>query len=478
MLIINIIMLCWYFYFVNADFASDIVKLKQYQSSHYHLTTHAPFPVQIGTGYDVTTGKQLLPVMLMTYNDSYIPYQVNITNEIHNTTTTTNYNNYVDYLSSISNYYMSSPSSVFANDYPSFSSNFLLNKYKIIITTHKIDLFHLSLKDIPLMINPITQQIIDTYLPNTYNYQVYKLFILNFGTHVIVKADAGCKFEQFIQSFQCNMLGSIDLNSNAALYLAKEIYANQYQHQQFTGKFLQYTKASIVNMYGGDPELVNSGDWSRRIDTCAKYPVITSLSLKPITDFIRNTTIKTNLQKAITAYVQEYSNTIHQIQSNQLIQPIKMSFVGSLIGKMPNIPIQKESIQVITKNTNFDLINNTSVHGPIVPINILKPDQLIWFNLFYCIRHNATHYKTIVDKNRLRSIDMTLIKTGSYRTRIDKEEGEIVNVGCSKALYSIRSKFGWAMEYIIEGYCCSQCIQTTKPNKYGLQYTGCQCNGI
>src|SRR5579872_1136937 len=112
---VNIIMLCWCFYFVNADFNSDIAKLKQYQLSHYHLTTHAPFPVQIGTGYDITTGKQLLPVILMTYNETFIPQQVTITNEIRNVTTITNYNNYIDYLNSISNYYASSPASVFAN---------------------------------------------------------------------------------------------------------------------------------------------------------------------------------------------------------------------------------------------------------------------------------------------------------------------------------------------------------------------------
>lgn len=461
-----------------------------------HIPSNA-FHCLIGTGYDITNGEQLLPFLNMTYDDPHnifrsdtgklylIPDKVTLIINPSNKSNTMIFENGLDYLNYLPLTYSYAPATLFNKDPNSISNfEFEFNKYKVTLVTHQHDILTLKVKDDH--IDNFVQSLITKYLPLTYDYAIYKQFIINFGTDVILEASIGCKFEMTVQIFQCNVLNGIDLNSNAALYLYKAIYSNEYQKKNFSGNFLKYSKASTVSMMGGDPILINTTDWSKRLQTCSDYPVITNLKLKPITDFIASSTIKLNLQQAINTYKNEKQQLITQAKTKYMesIQnnPLAISFVGTL--KQRYYYNNNTYRTTITSIMNFNPKEKESISTEISPTDSMKPLITIYapkHNSFHCTRYNSTHIQATVDKNRITQFNNNY---GSHANvlgfDIIVEKGELVSAGCSHAIYKkkLDTLHSTAVIDIIHGYCCTQCVQITSPARFGLSYNGCQCAGI
>lgn len=203
-----------------------------------------------------------------------------------------------------------------------------------------------------LRIIPFVQHAIDS-LPAEYDPVLYNLFIQYWGTAVVMSGSSGGMAQQSVMIKDC--FGGLDLSSQSALYLMKDFYPYQYQHINMDAGFAQHSRASMIDIYGGNPQYFNPNQWIQRVTSMDDHPVLVDVVMKPITDFITSATIKANMQKAIDQYYNDGITKIAHYKQTYDKQPKNIfeyfvwgdgqpnSNKGYVVGHMSNVPINKKA---------------------------------------------------------------------------------------------------------------------------------------
>lgn len=192
-----------------------------------------------------------------------------------------------------------------------------------------------------LKIIPFVQHAIDS-LPAEYDPILYNMFIQYWGTSVVVSGSSGGIAEQTVMVKDC--FGGLNLLDQAPLYFWKDYYPYQYQNFHMDSSFAQYSRGSVYDVYGGDPQFYQPTQWDARVKSMDDMPVLTNVVVRPITDFVQNPTIKSNLQRAIDNYYEIGTTKITQFRESFYGQPkIVHTFYGINTGGQivgyPNVAI-------------------------------------------------------------------------------------------------------------------------------------------
>jgi len=141
------------------------------------------------------------------------------------------------------------------------------------------------------------------YLPKKYegNEDIYNLFLDYWGTTIVLNGAIGGLAEQITNIKECYYgQNAFNLNDQATLTMLKNLYAKQYADVNYAASYLQYSKANILEIYGGNPIIVD--DWEARLKSFDEYPVFVNVTIVSILDFIDNDAIKFNVEMAIFNY--------------------------------------------------------------------------------------------------------------------------------------------------------------------------------
>lgn len=306
-----------------------------------------PLSVLIGVGWDPIQGQIKLPFLQMSYTQNkyytsktgkqyHIPDEVSLkeNNISHQNRITNIYKTIDQYLNNIDpnrTTIYSGTLGLPVNDIPYFLHFFDNGQSIISSTTEYRSNFNLDLTDTQIII-PSVQQAINS-LPKVYDSYLYNLFIEYWGTSIVLSGVAGGLGQQTVMMKQC--FGGIDFSSQSELYMLKQLYAKEYSHVNLAAGFEQYSKASIIDMYGGNPQYFDPKDWQTRVNSFDDNPVLTQVIVKPITEYITDPIIKANMIKAIDEY---YTNGINEINKykedyyNNIYGPKKYDYVAFLRG--------------------------------------------------------------------------------------------------------------------------------------------------
>lgn len=440
-------------------------------------------PIKLGTGWDPIDGSIKLPFFKLTYLQNKfqvikgikyrIPDQVAVSIGNINTYTVTNntYTTLDQYLSkmdpsrtNVSSGQLSLPIDMI----PELFKFFDTGHSNIVTVIETIKAYNMKFDNInKLEISPFTQSAIDS-LPAVYDKELYSLFINYWGTQVVVNADAGGIAEQTVMIKSC--FGGIDASSQAALYMMHTFNPEQYSNVSFQAGFQQYSRASIIDIYGGDPKYVNLSDWKLRVSTMDMYPVITNVQTRPITDFIINKTIKANLLKAIS---DKYA------EGNTRIAKYKQEYLNSLKGGrlVTYVGVLQASNNILSTQ---QMTLNGGTGAPIPKSAWSKWTPTSDYEGFYCIRSTDSTIRSGVDYTFMASVmaKENPYGFGSAKWSAITPNGVDTGFGCSASAYSIDTghmtsiaPFG---SYTIVGYCCMDCIPDIRCDKYCHLY-GCGC---
>ena len=401
-----------------------------------------PLPVLVGVGWDPVLGQIRLPFLEMSYNNKnifvsnndiqyLIPDQINFTvknisfNYERHVDTFENIYDYVNYLNlnrtNITSGLLSLP--IEAGEY--LVSYFGQGDNNIYLVTEIHHAYQLELLDVNnLQIIPSVQDAINS-LPLEYNDTIYSEFINYWGTDIVISGFAGGLAQQTSMVRIC--YGGLNLDDTVELSLLKGLYAAQYQNVNFQSGFTQYSSASIINMYGGNPIYVQPANWSQRMESFEDYPVLTEVITVPITNFIQNLTIKANLLKAIELYL---NNETHS--RNNLIQ----NWIDSINGPR-NINWVPAYLAPPTTNYAGQLV----AFGGYEKIYSLGKNQNTG-GLIYCARDNNGSIYTVDNAS------------GDIQIR----QGESVRQGCSYTQWYDPPAQGESYGITFRNYCCQGCI--------------------
>jgi len=201
---------------------------------------------------------------------------------------------------------------IFAKDLGSQSyllANFGGGYQSMTVVTNTNYAYYLEYQDdynnIPLL--PEIQKAIN-YLPEEYDEELYNLFIEYWGLFIVINGYAGGMAQQITNIKECYYTSGINMEDQAQLMMLKNLWATEYEHQQYTASYLQYSKADLIELYGGDPT-INSTNYDQRILTYdSQYTVLVNITVVPITNFINNKKKRDNLQQAINNYIKTENN--------------------------------------------------------------------------------------------------------------------------------------------------------------------------
>lgn len=427
-------------------------------------------PTKIGSGWDPITAEIKLPIFKYTYskNTTYItksgklfhvPDQFSINHhELRKETNTKIYSNIDEYLNAkqnqktIASSIMSIPVEMIRDIFHFFG----FGSNQIVSVSEYATIMKLSFDHLNLTISDYVNKIIQK-LPIEYNEDLYMLFIKYFGTQVIIDGSIGAVGMQTVMIKKC--FGNIALNNEAAYYLLKTFYPMQYSHITMNSSFMQYSKVSVIDIYGGNPTIVDPSKWQDRLNTVDDYPVFTHINVVPITNFIHNTTIKNNLEKAIEKYLSTSKNKIDAYQKEYLDSTNTAKYVEF-------IPTTKSGDIIVDDR-------QTSILNPNRIIYYKKPGAFGYslFSMFGCYRLNVSHIQSVVDPLLIQGNDPQ-IKGWDIRVDIPMSEA-VANGGCAVSQYTFtRADSGFG---VVLGYCCIDCIPDIICNDQSCYFKNCKC---
>ncbi|HLX53819.1 MAG TPA: MAC/perforin domain-containing protein, partial [Aquella sp.] len=257
------------------------------------------FKAKLGTGWDPIKAEIKLPFFKLTYDNKnsytynltehFVADQVNIKAIAHNPS---EYNIRRDLYFTVDEYLSqtdparsdiaSGTLSIPLDIIPDLFRFFDTGRSHIISTIENVLLLDMKFKNVSdLEIHPFTLRAINS-LPSTYDADVYSLFIEYWGTQIVIGGIAGGTLEQTVMTKNC--FGGIDVGSQASLYLLKQFHPKEYSNVNIDARFQQYSRANIINVWGGNPALVSPADWTKRMLTLPDYPVLTHVNVVPITN--------------------------------------------------------------------------------------------------------------------------------------------------------------------------------------------------
>jgi len=440
--------------------------------------------VKLGTGWDPVKGEIKLPFFELTYTQNkvhiyngtkyQIPDQVTFSpgNISLDTITKFIYTNVDQYLSkmnpsrtNISSGTLSLPIDA-VSDFFHFFDTGNSNIVSVIENVVAYNMFFPNVNQ--LKINSFVQSAIDS-LPEIYDASIYGMFLDYWGTQIVIGGIAGGMAEQTVMIKSC--FGGIDAGSQAALYMLKTFDPAQYSNVNFAAGFQQYSRASIINIFGGDPKYVNPADWKLRMATMEAFPVLTSVETKPITDFILNQTIKANMQKAIDNYYSEGNqnlNSYRQAYLNSLDQIRTVTYVG--VGEPENVVI---STQTMAPGVGSAIPIPKSAYSSWTPTSD--------FEGFGCMRSGASTVRSYVDVAYMNSV---MARENPYGFGNAKWTGTLftgsdVAFGCSVSSYDLDLGRLNSIQFPgkpahMNGYCCLNCIPDIRCDTHCHLY-GCTC---
>jgi len=425
-------------------------------------------PVTLGTGWDPIKAEIKIPLFNFTNykNNIYrphdnqskwrVPDQIKIIPRKSNRIMTNLYSNIDKYLDQMN----PTRSNVSAGNLalpidmiPDFFHWFQSGAANIVSVSQIVNLFDMELETEPVL-SPYFNHMIAA-LPTEFDMEIYAMFIDYVGTEVVVAAKVGGSAHQTVMTKNC--FGSVDLTNQAALYMEKTFEPEKYSNTKFSAGFEQYSRASIIDVYGGDPKIVNQAKWVDRVATMSDYPVLTDVVVKPITSFIRDQTIRSNVQKVIDQY---YS------KGNANIQAYRQAYADSM--KRPKtvtfVSLHKPPSQV--RGTQSMILN--SGQRQMIDKGIIK-DEL--FNGFVCERISDMKIRASVDSAQLARAQAILKGPGPPVTIIASVPGAEVSFGCSAVSYHFSSAFVPESLSDVVGRCCMDCI----PSVTEYELLGCVC---
>ena len=454
-------------------------------SAKYKYQDFTVLPVQIGVGWDPVQGTIKLPFLQMTYDKNktytfgssvyYVPDQINL---VPLDVTKPNYVDYTfntpfDYANEMDPTRNVVRSGILSQNME--NNNFLFeyfsggSQYGILMTEYR-NLYQLEnvtdIFEIPII--PLVQKAIDC-LPSQFDATIYSEFIQYWGTHVVYNADAGGFAQQMTTIKGCYEPG-INIMDQAQLTMLKTLYAIQYQHIDYYATYQQYSKASLMNLYGGDPTIISPGDWAGRINTFGNYPVLTNVQVIPITNFIQDPTIRQNLQTAITNYFNNANQQISSPLTNwntawmapQTITAMP-TFVGLPGSGYPNSNMPGANIGTIgIIDTEIQIAGSQTFDVRHFPCTGTYPQSCALSYLAACMAYPNSMCSRNTDGEVISQIDTSQF---GYRTVLDIsstvsniQTGNPVRYGCSVASMSVKISgpninSAWP-SIIFHMYCC------------------------
>jgi MAC/Perforin domain len=446
-------------------------------------------PIQIGVGWDPVVGQIRLPFFDMTYleNKTFItnnntvfniPDQINL--DVINISNAI-YTNYTfetpfDLVTEMNNSRSQVISGILSQ--PPTQNDFLLSyfsagkQYAIMITEYRsvynlqnnTDMYNMS-------IIPLVQEAIDS-LPETYDQDIYDLFIQYWGTHVVFSGQGGA-FAQQLTTLKGCYAPNIPLAYQAQLTLLKNLYPVQYQHVSYYQSYQQYSSATNVNLYGGNPVLVNPYNWTERINTIQNYPVLTSVQVIPITDFIQNEIIKENLEIAINNYFSTGDDQINSTLTSwntDWMGKQNVVAVPTLTDSYTAAEAMNENIQM-EGNLTLDIAHFecAGTKDPWTECSMYElwvlsmPDSL-------CTRDENGLITSYIDVNYWNMVQEHESGMINFENVVN---GTAKRYGCSMASVLVNFKL-WSTQYYM--FCCMGCtliIESSGSDRFGA--FNCEC---
>ena len=461
-----------------------------------------PLPALLGVGWDPVKGQIRLPFLSLTYNEGRtvitssgntfaIPDQILIMKEnvtIPNLNTRT-YSTLSDYFNDINLNRTEVTSGVLGMS-PSMMQEFInyfdTGNNNIVVSTDYRSAYNLTFNTTPDLLPEVIAAI--AYLPEEYDEEIYSLFISYWGTSIVIAGEAGGLAQQSTMIKAC--FGGVDLADNAILYLLKTTDPSQYQHSSFSADFVEYSSAQTMDIFGGNPIYVcgdsngemrgemseevislmkrttttttHSGStsssssspscWTSRMDSFEDYPVLTQVSVIPITAFITDTIKRQNLQTAIDAYyLSEQGNRYGIMEAwNQELEGPKIVYYapvedGLWDSNYPGRPVLFTTAQPMTP---YSLSANQSVAVGNTMMMISSPYGT-------CGRDSNGYTIATFNPNG----------GGSYFhtysiVKMIQQYGTPVRAGCSIATADV-TYGGAILAYYV--YCCTMCIPSYTP---------------
>lgn len=342
------------------------------------------------------------------------------------------------------------------------------------------------------------------YLPKQYkgNEEIYNLFLYYWGTNVVLSANAGGMAEQITNIKECFYVDSLDVGHQAILTMLKTLYAKDYSHINYMANYLQFSRANILEIYGGNPVIFNTNDWSKRLLSFDDYPVFTQVTVKSILEFISDPIIRDNVRNAINTYYQ--SGIL--LKNNLVNNWNNMWYANKPITSMPTVltpsPIvvmtmhwhtphwqvtitdadpsstfnlQQNGFQNVDKCANYPVASNFYMNAcsymwsDIRQFQCRRDENGLTYALFTGVNPELPWYTYNIDKHPPPQIVMVI------------SEGQHVKQGASHIDGYLITKFG---QTVFRHYCVTGCnpviadIQTTNSPVIDLTFGNFKCDCV
>lgn len=431
-----------------------------------NLQKSTKFPAILGTGWDPVTGQIMLPFLELTYrnNNMYttpigsifmIPDQTSISLYQQTDVTTNIYQTADDYFDNVNptrtNILSGSlgiPINEMANIIPLFDNG----NNNIVDVIEYNYIYNMILSEQSDII-PELKELLES-LPDVYTYE-YDMIIENWGTHVITSGYAGGLANQMVLSKNC--FSGADLVGQSELTFLKTSNPTQYQNVDYQANFNLYSTASIFDMYGGDPSIMN---WQDRIQTLYDNPVMINFQVLPLTAFISNATIRNIMQQVVNNYLTNGINQINQYKQNYyngVNLPKQLMYLSVMhFSAYNNYP---EEYVITANQLDFNLASGSS-----------QPVQY----------GNAEYSNAICQRNSIGYISSGIYNTNNTPPGfcyVNNQNGNSVRFGCSYNSYVVTRCNTPPHPSLISqmGFCCMGCEPAIINSNGKMLYTGCNC---
>ncbi|CAF1277001.1 unnamed protein product [Didymodactylos carnosus] len=222
-------------------------------------------------------------------------------------------------------------------------NNFFIENQATAIIQHLYPLYMLTINStdgIPTL-NPHAQQAVDQ-LPSVYDVETYRHFMDSWGTHIAVKTELGGMREQQILFKDCiwqslYFTGGLT-DSELELRLKQDLISPASMNDSYHE---ERRKITLDHRIGGD---VNVSDFDQWKKTLGSSPALLKIS-KYISwsDVVQNSTIKTNLQTAITDRVKSAAAAriagIDQVKRQKLAALFSQRLAQAVVGHGSRGPV-------------------------------------------------------------------------------------------------------------------------------------------
>lgn len=437
--------------------------------SHTKIKTDLPnLLVTLGTGWDPISAEIKLPFFHLTYHKNKthvsstgvryrVPDQIDIVpKNISAYTVTKNVYGSIDqYLSRMNPTRSNITSGTLGlpiDSIPNFFHYFDNGNSNIISVVESVSTLEMIFAlESELVISPFVEAAIKS-LPKIYDPVVYMMFVDYWGTQIVVSGTAGGVGEQTVMLKSC--FGSVDGANQASLYMLKQFHPEKYANIHFEAKFQQYSRASIIDMFGGDPKYVVSTDWQKRMKTMDDYPVLTHVVVKPITNYIKDQTIRANIQTAINDYYRSGENRMTKYKKAYMDSLNVNKNVFFAAATIPDSTLIS-SHQMVLKPESTLPVPKTSSNGGI---------PIMAYEGFMCGRTNKT-IRSYVDQSFMIQLIRAFALFKPWWSNV-VPVGNVVQYGCSVSAYTFDLGKAFHKHHklptTVYGYCCMDCIPDIK----------------